>query len=380
MKKKLFSYLAVFVMLIFAIGACNKTKEEVKTLTTDEAKVEVRSASQEVNTNMDQVMNTAPIQSVNYLSTLLDNGTWKSTIKILIFQTRDLNLSKVKDAFRKDETGKSKANGIGDFGVYQYNFDINDFELIEASSTKLVIKYPASDIAFANRQNNAELVADNLTYTTVTYTDTYWDEYSQTWITDTYDETIPTNLNLSLTIDGVQQMSGNYSGTLSESGYPTSANVSISMPPYQFDMSLSGSGTNFNTSLSFKQSDVEMMGYSLDIVYSSDLEKVDKVTGYYHMRPLKIEGWANLNAIETYITETEGNGGNYDLDYLNSQISLELFQTVLNAKIGDLAFKLYTDEYNYTSPNLAVVYADGTYEWLSDIMNDDGTFKFVRKR
>ncbi len=380
MKKKLFSYLAVFVMLIFAIGACNKTKEEVKTLTTDEAKVEVRSASQEVNTNMDQVMNTAPIQSVNYLSTLLDNGTWKSTIKILIFQTRDLNLSKVKDAFRKDETGKSKANGIGDFGVYQYNFDINDFELIEASSTKLVIKYPASDIAFANRQNNAELVADNLTYTTVTYTDTYWDEYSQTWITDTYDETIPTNLNLSLTIDGVQQMSGNYSGTLSESGYPTSANVSISMPPYQFDMSLSGSGTNFNTSLSFKQSDVEMMGYSLDIVYSSDLEKVDKVTGYYHIRPLKIEGWANLNTIESYITETEGNGGNYDLDYLNSQISLELFQTVLNAKIGDLAFKLYTDEYNYTSPNLAVVYADGTYEWLSDIMNDDGTFKFVRKR
>jgi len=65
---------------------------------------------------------------------------------------------------------------------------------------------------------------------------------------------------------------------------------------------------------------------------------------------------------------------------MNNQMSMALFHTVLNAKIGDLAFKLYTDpDYGDTYPSIAVVYADGTFEWLENIMGSN-TFKFRKVR
>jgi hypothetical protein len=241
----------------------------------------------------------------------------------------------------------------------------------------LKLRFPASQ---TSTTNNAELLADNLLYTTITYTETYWDDYSQTWVTDTYEDIIPANLDLTISIDGVTQMTGNYTGAFTSSGNPTSLSVSINMPPYSFTMGMSGSGTNYTTSLSFKLNSNEMMGYNISLTYSSDMSTLDKVSGYVHVSPLKIEGWINISAIENHMSEVEENGGSYDLDYLNSQLSLVLIQTELNANIGSLAFKLYTDpEYGETYPMIAVVYSDGTYEWLENIMNDE-SLKFSKPK
>lgn len=375
-KRKLLKFCLAF-LIVFVIGSCNKSDDKVENLTPDEAKVEVRSASQEITTNMDVVMNTPGMQAVDNLSTLFENGDWKSSLKQLLFQSDNPSLRKVKSHFRNDALGSNRDFNPGDYGVYEYNFTTGIFDLIEPSTTFLKLKFPASETSVTN---NAELLADNLLYTTITYTETYWDEYSQTWITDTYEDVIPTNLDLTISIDGVIQITGNYAGAFSENGTPTSLTVSISMPPYSFSMGMSGSGTNYSTNLTFKQNDSEMMGYNISLTYSSDMSRVDKVTGYYHVSPLKIEGWINLYTIESHLSEAEENNGAYDLDFLNSQLSLALIQTELNANIGSLAFKMYTDpEYGETYPMIAVVYSDGTYEWLDNIMNDD-SFKFSKPR
>ena len=377
MEKKKFMKFCMVFLLIFMIGSCNKNEDKVEDLKPDEAKVEVRSASQEITTNMNEVMNTSGMLAIDNLATLFENGDWKSTIKQLLFQSDNPSLRKVKDHFRKDVLGSNRDFNAGDYGVYEYNFSTGVFDLVEPSTTFLKLRFPASQ---TSTTNNAELLADNLLYTTITYTETYWDDYSQTWVTDTYEDIIPANLDLTISIDGVTQMTGNYTGAFTSSGNPTSLSVSINMPPYSFTMGMSGSGTNYTTSLSFKLNSNEMMGYNISLTYSSDMSTLDKVSGYVHVSPLKIEGWINISAIENHMSEVEENGGSYDLDYLNSQLSLVLIQTELNANIGSLAFKLYTDpEYGETYPMIAVVYSDGTYEWLENIMNDE-SLKFSKPK
>lgn len=381
MKKRNYLKISFVFLLLLVIVSCNKDKDKVKELAPAEAKVEVRSASQQITTNMDQVMNTPGMQSINYLGTIMGFETWKSTLKQLVFQTENLSLGKVKDAFRTNAFGSNREDGVGEYGVYVYNFQTGEFDLTETSTSMLKLFFPASAAAESNETNNGEFIADNLLYTTITYTDTYWDEYSQKWITDTYEEKVPTNIDLTLKVDNAVQATGNYSGSYSSNGTPTSINVSITMAPYTFVMGMSGSGTNYSTNLTFKQSGTELMGYDMDIAYSSNMETVDKISGYYHFSPLKVEGWANISAIDDHMTGVEeGTIANYDLDYLNSQISLKLFQTVLNATIGTLEFKMYTDpQYGDTYPMIAVIYSDGTFDWLENIMNDS-SYKFGKHR
>lgn len=373
-----------FFLLFLVAGAvfmtgCNKDKEDetTKNLNPTEAKVEVRSATQEINTQMTDVMSIPAFTSMDFMMQLIDNESWKSKVHGMIFNIGKQHLKLVKDAFRP--TGKS-GKEIGDYGVYQFNFTTEAFDLVEASTNMLKVSYPADENAMAAQNNNAEFTADNLQYQVITYTDTYWDEWTQTWITETYEEYLPTNASVSQKIDGSTVMTASYTASYTENGNPQAISASVTAAPYSFTMSMSGTGVNYSTMLSLKENTTELMGYDLDVTYTSDMGDVEKVQGYYAVAPLKVDGWMNYAAINNHISEIEENGGNYDLTFLNTQLSMQLIQTVLNAKIGDLQFKLYTDpEYNETYPMIAVVYSDGTYEWLEDIMGEE-TYKFRRMK
>lgn len=372
--KTLFA-LAILLAAILVMPACEKKKEDpTKELTPDQAKIELRDASQEISTTMDNMMSTSAMESFNFLMQIMGNNSIKSTLKTLTFESGKLNLSKVKQAFTP---AAQRDDGVGQFGIYAFNFNMDDFELVESSTNSLVLLYPANETAYNNQQNNAELAANNLTYTTITYEDTYWDDYTQTWVTETYEDYVPTNVNMTLKIDEQTAAQGNYSSTLTETGIPTSVTFGLTVAPYQFVATLSGAGTNFVAGFSFKKDNVELMALNWNLVYTADMENVQTVNGYYMAMPLRIEGSANFAAIDAHMMEVEENGGSYDLTFLNSQISMQLIHVVLNAKIGDIQFKMYTDpDYGDTYPDLAVVYGDGTYEWLSDIMGDNGyTFK-----
>ncbi|PKP53090.1 MAG: hypothetical protein CVT92_05835 [Bacteroidetes bacterium HGW-Bacteroidetes-1] len=380
MKTKSLLNLFLVTVFLFIIGSCDKDKVKEKELSPEDAKVELRNASQEIATNMDQMMNTPAMLTVSFLADLMDNSDWKTTLKTLVFESGKPNLTAVKNAFSKTTEGSLRNKSIEDYGVYEYNFLTEDFDLIEASASLLKLYFPSDQTAYGAGQNNAEFLANDLEYTTFTYTDEYWDEYSQSWITETYEETIPTKVNISLKINEIPQMTASYNSTLSENGFPTLVTASMNMAPYQFEMSLTGSGVNYTTNLTFKQDNLIMMAYNWILIYSVDMSEVEKATGDYYVNPLKVEGFMNYAAIDNYMLQIEESGGDYDLDYLNSQLSMELLHVGLNAKIGDLEFRLYTDpEYGDVYPMIAVAYTDGTYEWIENIM-DDGSYKFRRIR
>lgn len=371
-------HLAGFLLvatMIFSPG-CDKDKDDKpKEISATEAKTELRNASQSINTDMTEMMNTPAMVSLDFLATLMDEGDWKSNLKNLAFNSGKLHLSKVKSAFRKNANERG-VNEVGDYGVYRFNFVIDDFELVQSSTTKLEILFPASEAAYYSQQNNAELLVDNLSYKTITYSETYWDDWSQTWVTEEYEEVIPLSANVRLKIDGSSLLTMTYAATYDNSGFPTSMSAGMTMAPYEFTTSFSGSGTNFNTILSFKMSGNVLMAYDAAVVYTSDMEGVEKFSGSYTVSPLKVQGWINVAAIENHMESVEDNGGSYDLNFLNSQLDMELIHVALNAKIGDIEFRMFTDpEYNETYPVLAVIYSDGTYEWMDTIV-DDGSLKF----
>lgn len=369
-------------VLILSLNSCKKDKEDAKPLEPAKAKVEFRNAANEINVGMDKMMKIESMQTINYLSELMDSD-WGKKIQKTLFQSGKLHLAKVKDNFRLNASGTRDEVEVGDYGIYAYDFDLEEFQLTGASTTQLKLSYPADDKAYALKKNNAELLLDKLEYTTITYTETWYNEWEEIWETEEYEEMVPTNIDLSLKVDGKSQISANYHSTLAENGMPTAVNVSITSAPYQFQMKLSGSGTKYNSSLSLKEGGATVMDYNWDIIYSSDMSNIEKVSGYYIASPLKIKGSLNVAAIEAReeLIDDNDNATIEDIDYLNKQMDLELVQTGLNAKIGDIMFKLYNEQgYDYSHAELAVVYSDGTYEWIEDVLDDMGGFRRVRQK
>jgi hypothetical protein len=379
MKKIKLMKVLFFVALIVTFVACDKEKDKEKELSAENAKVELRNATQKITNDMSLVMETPSMKSLNFLSGMMEVGDMKKIVGDLMIQPGRRHLAEFKDLFRKDVSGNNKSLAIDDFGTYQFNFSIDDFELIQTSENMFKLIYPADELAYSNQQNNAELTISNIQMITIEYTETYWDDWTNTWVTETYEETIPTNANLNHKISGTTQMSGSYSASYTDAGRPTTMNAQMTMAPYEFQMSLTGSGTKYNSALSFKHNNITLMGYDAEITYASNMEDVEKVSGNYLADPLKIQGFANVAAVDNHMIQGE-ESGNFDLGFLNSQIDLELIQVGLNAIIGKIEFKMFTDPYdNSKYPVLAIVYSDGSFEWLDSIIELD-TYKLRRVR
>ncbi|MDD3742877.1 MAG: hypothetical protein PHX54_04555, partial [Lentimicrobiaceae bacterium] len=184
------------LFFVFALISCEDDKEEsTKEIKPATAKVEFRNAAQEINADLDKMMNTLPMQSLSYLSDLLD-GDWEEKLKVSLFQSGKIHLAKVRDNFRLDASGNRDEIEVGDFGVYTFNFYLDEFQLTETSTTLLKIIYPANEQAYALKQNNAEFLLNNLKYTMITYTETWWDDWDEVWVTETYEEQVPTNAEI----------------------------------------------------------------------------------------------------------------------------------------------------------------------------------------
>lgn len=358
----------LFATLMLIMVSCDKDKKPTE-LSTEQAKVEIRNASQAVQTNMQAVMETPAAQALSYMSELMDGKNASASLRRHLEKPGRLHLGKVMDAFRDPSVNQIFSSGKveGEYGIYAYNFSTQTFDLVQSSTTKLEYRYPADDAARAQMQNNAVLTIDNLVYKIITY-----DTKASRGIKE--QEAVPVKANVTLKVNNTTQMTANYESTLTDSGTPTAVSASCSMGDYSMSMSMSGSGTNYNTKESFKKGNDELMGHDLKITYTSNKEEGEKMNGYYMVKPLKFDGQVFPKAIDDHITQVEQSGGtNYDFNLLNSKIDVSVIQTEINGLIGKLQFKLYTDPDDGSKyPNLALVYQDGTYEWLEVILSGEG--------
>jgi len=336
---------ALFVFsLILIIISCKKDTTEDDIMTAEKAKVEIRSANQQITNEWNILMETPGANTLQYLSNLTSDRTLKATIETVRVKLKNFNHYKINDIFLNANSLRStQIDFLNNPGTYQFNYQLNDFELIQPSTTMLQLIFPANEQSFYNQQLNADLIVDNLEVT----------------------DSVPTMADPSLKIDLVEVLSGSYNSTLTSNGVPTSLSASLLMAPYQFQMSFSESGVNYSSTLSLKLNNQEIMGYNLALKYTPDMENVEKLTVSYLIPPLRFEGWFNVQAMQL---EMEDTTKTLDITYLNSQMSGVVFQTVLDAQLGNLVFMLYTDPDNGDqSAQIAIVYEDGSWEWISDI-------------
>ncbi len=353
--------------------SCKKDKKDSpKELTPEDAKIELNDASQQFDNQIVEIMQTESVQTANFLLELLGIDLEFDLYKNLLEQPGNIHLTKIKNALKAANSTNS-SNELEEYGIYEFDFDSEEFIMVEPTDASIIFYFPADETAYMNMQNNAEIAMTNIQTTIVLYTEEYWDWELEQWVTETYEEEVPTNCKITEKVDGATLATINYNSTITENGFPTAFNVSADVPPYNINTTLNGSGTKFQTQLSFKKNSTSLFSFDLTIEYTSDMENIKKINGNLTPNPLKIEGFINIFAIETHMYEHEFSG-DWDIDYLNGQIDLELIQVEKNAKIGDIEYKSY-----YDYPALAVVYSDGTFDWLENVINIGFKHRRTRK-
>jgi hypothetical protein len=361
----------VTVMSLLLMISCDFITDNIsgnKTLPAEDAKVEIRSANQQIIENKDEMLNSPGMGSLVYLMELMSGEELKSVYKEKPIFNRAFTYSMFLNYFRGENALKSAVldDDDGYYGIMEYNFYSGSFDLVQEHSSILQFNYPADDVALANQNNNAQLTISNLQFTEVVSYEEYWDYYTESYITEETTEEVPTSAEVSLKVDGVEQLSADYTASYTNDGLPLSMSVGMNADDYVFSMNYSGSNTSYSTKMSHKAGKDELMGYDLKVTYTSEMEEIQKIEGYYLMAPLKFEGWINVYNMEN--SEMDDDVSDEDLAYINSQIDIDVIHVDEKAKIGKLQYELYYDsDWDESYPMLAIVYDDGTSEWLEDV-------------
>lgn len=375
-------FITLFAILMIAVViSCEKTSTN-NTITPEEAKVEIRAAAQQLTNEMDAMMNTPAMVTLTYLSELNDNASLKSTLKSLLKDPSRINYHNLTHLRSiGDNPQSAQVNYMSNPGIYRFSFLLNDFELIEPSTSMIKLTFPANEQSYNNQLLDAELIATNLELTIINYTDRPGTGLkSAGMISENYSDTVITKADVTMSIDLVQVMTATYQSELSSTGAPTSVVLAVTMAPYALTLDFHGSGVNYTLVTSLKLNNAEILGVNTNLVYTSDMSEVEQLSGSYLMPPLKFEGWINVKQLQDY-TATIDSTQNYDIGFMNSLMNMTIYDTDLDAQLGSLIFQLYVDpDTGEKAPMLAVLYSDGSWEWLNAIISSGGSKSAIARK
>lgn len=376
MKIKLLPSIAIASAMLFIISCDPSSSKESEPepepiiLSPEEAQIEVRAANQDIITQRDDMISASGLDALMYLFDLMYADDEKASKQKAPLYSKRMTYSNALSYFRNNKELKSAILEEDDYyGIYEFNFGSDEFEMVSESSVMLQYQFPENEEEYINQNNNAELTITNLEFTEINSTEEYWNDETFQYENRPTTEEVPTNMDVLLTIDNQESLSATYVASYDIEGLPTAMSASFETGGYDLLMSQSGSNTNYTSVMEYKFNNRVIMKYNTDLTYSSDLSTVRTVSGYCLINPLKFNGAVNSDAIEQHITDIDENEVDPDIDYLNEQIDVKVIQTELNSTIGVLEYKMYHDyEWDEEYPAIVIVYTDGTYDWLEDVM------------
>ena len=354
MKSLLKNPIILFIAVLLLPVACSKDKEE-KELSAEEAKVELRAASQEMTMTATKAMETPAVSTMMFFMELTGFDDFDMEFKSMLADPGNYRLSEINQLLRDNELplkklqNKSFLEDPQNTGIYTYNFQTQEFDLASTSVNYLEVNFPADETAFAQGKNNAALTISNIEFETVTYSDSW----------GTWEEEVLTRMNILLLVDFAQVLTCDYSAIFNSKGAPTSMNLNIGMAPYEFTMTLTGSGVNYNSTIMFTENSTVIFNSSLDLKYNSDMDEIDHISGFVHVPPLRFDGSVNNAMIE----ECDEN-----IACMNQYFDVTVKHTKLNRVLGHLEFRTYDDPYwDEQYAMLVVIYQDDSWEFLHEI-------------
>ena len=335
-----------------------------KQLETEDAKIEMEAASSEVSDTKDIMLECTGFSTLNYLMELESGSSFKSGAKSALIFDRENIMEKILRITKENNGLKSATNKVEDdedlYGIFEWDFYEEEFVKKSESETIYRLIFPADETLKSKKQLNAELTIDKLQYVEILSTDEIGGY--------TTPENYPTSADLMLKVNNVTELTGSFDAGYNETGKATSIDASLESCEYYLDMSLSGSGTDYKSSLSFKMGNELKLGYDMKIKYTSDLEDTESIKGTITMSPVEYDCDIKVKAITDEIDRADENDTDPDVDVLNSNLKVDVIQIDQKAKIGTVELEEYTDpEWGDTEIRLVVVYKDGSSEELKDI-------------
>jgi hypothetical protein len=374
MKSKRTTYYLATILVFSTIVACDMLGLDKiiapKEITADEAKVEIRAANQEMMTTKSAMLNASGFSTLHYFYELTTGESLKSAqIKPRSFINRHTTLTNVLNVFRKNNKFKSaKLEDDSNYGIFKYNFDMGEFELAEESNSVVEFHFPANETAKMNRQLNAVISITNLEFGEVTSEEEVYDWETNSYYMEKTTEEIPVKADVALTENGTKTFTGDYTAQYTSEGFPTLMNMYAEAGEYSIEMKFSGTNIDYTTSFSEKIGSEEVMGYSFNVKYTSDMNDVETISGHYTMAPLKFEGDVQVANIQNEMDLGESSE-TIDLALVNSYMNVDVLQSDKNVKIGKVEFKkIDNPDEHVTDIQLVIVYSDGSYELAQDVL------------
>ena len=357
-------------MLLIGATSCDML-DKARELSAEDAKMEIRAAGDDIMVTMSEMMETPPMVAMNQFSSIMGMGFGvmksgqsddvvadrsRDDFKAVLTQwlqadrsfpvpgaSRVMNVVRATNASNEDDPEK---------GVFHYNFDTGEFDLVNPNVSYLEYHYPADEDAMTMRDNNCVLRISNLEYKDVVVEDEFGVETDR----------VPTKFDITQKIDDELVMSMSYNATVKDNGFPESTSMEMDMLLYSMSLTLKGSSREVTVVSSLKYNKTDIFSTDLKIRYTADEEMVEKLDGTIEVNPLRFKGSISPEALEEC---------GEDLSCMNKNIDMAVHQTEINRRIGKLEFRSYVDpEWDEEEIQLVVVYKDGTYEFLAAIFGD----------
>jgi hypothetical protein len=349
MKKLLYVSLAVFFTGCFLF-------QDDELLPAEEARIEIRAAGQEISSNLDRFAQTPSIETLLFLKKLLPTDEeWVLAMESTIESISMYTLASINDVPETNKNTSPTPASIYEFsqkkGVFQYNFNVESFDLLNSGVDYLQYIFPGNAEHLTNSRLNSALTINDLNI--IVIPDTVEScKTNGSYITRAKGQIVIDN-QTTLTID---HLSG-----YSEMGLILSGETEMNSAPYQLSFSQKIVGNLHKAVLSFKENGATILSYALDLMHASNGEAIEKASGSFSITPLLFEGEIHPEALCKCSTE--------DITCLNENLKVTIKHTGLKKTIGQLEYRMYLSPGLQTeTAGLHIIYEDGSSELLSDFV------------
>lgn len=343
----------IVLFTLFVCAHCSLIGKE-DFLASEEARLEVRSASQKASTNLDEARRIPSIQALNYLTDLLPAHSEKQLPIIIdepflrgpghFFPLNILLHEEFLQTFSPDII-------TGTPGLYKFNFLTGNFDLIDLEVNYLRYIFPANE-----KDKDSLKITASFTIEDVHYID----------IETTIDDILQvqkhiTRFQASVFLNKRTQMLYSYNASFSNKGLPVDVDIEMRMNPYHLQMTQVGNEQYYYTTMSMRLDNNPLMSYALNIRRDIDSDAVEKLSGNFQLNHIEWEGTIYSSKILLCAEQ--------DISCVNDQFTIIMSHTGSKRRIGKLEARLYYDSFTGEQyPELNLIYEDGSSDILSDIL------------
>ncbi len=345
----------VHVFLSIGLSGCFLFQDD-DILPVEEARIEMRAAAQEISSNFDRLANTPSIEALLFLKKILPVGTeWVLAMESAIESVSMYSIATINDQSKNSKNTTqiltSTQNLSSKKGVFQYNFNLDAFDLLNNRVDYLQYIFPGNTEHLINSRLNTALTINNLNIIVIADTVALCNKPGS----------YINRVNGQMYIDNQTSLTIDHAAGYNDIGMILSGETKMNAAPYQLSFSQKKAGNVYKALLSFKEIGITFLSYELDQIHANSGDAIEKAYGRFIITPLLFEG--EIHPEDLCLCNTD------DIVCLNEHINVAVKHTVLKKTIGRLEYRLYASPILQKEiPGLHIIYEDGSSELLSDLI------------